>query len=334
MPTISVCIPTHERPLLLRRALEALAKQSRLPDEIVISDSSKSEETKRLIGEFGDNHPQFPVRWVRSDRKALPWQRWWAFTHSAGEIVLFIDDDIELRTAALERLLGAYTDGGPNTAGVGLAWIVEGKGQPARDHATLRERWLGITGAASGSISPGGITISLPEESANGPCASVEWLSGGAMSFRREVLQRVGPLDNLYALYDAGVGKGEDGILSRQAARFGRLAYVTTPLAIHPPLETAVRTANANDGYRKGLLETWGRAHTMRWMSREPAAYRISWLRVAFLEVARSGAAILKSPVKAERWARLGGGLAGAVRTIAKWRQIPAHPSTQSEARA
>jgi glycosyltransferase involved in cell wall biosynthesis len=304
-----------------------------LPDEVVISDSSASAETEKLVDELGKSDPQLVLKRVRSDRRALPWQRWWAFTHSAGDVVLFIDDDIRLKPEALDRLLRVYAREGADLAGVGLAWVVEGKEAGGRNHDTFRERWLGISSAVSGSISPGGITVSLPEENVNGECADVEWLSGGAMSFRREVLRSVGPLDHLFKLYDSGVGKGEDGILSRQAARFGRLNYITSPLALHPPMETAVRTANANNGFKKGLLETWGRAHTMRWMARDRAAYRSAWLRVALLEVARSSSAILKNPSEADNWSRLGGALTGFSRTVMRWRRIPAQPSDRDASR-
>ena len=87
------------------------------------------------------------------------------------------------------------------------------------------------------------------------------------MSFRRHVLEAIGPLHHLYTLYDARIGKAEDAILSSRARRHGRLLLIVEPCARHPAFEQATRTANPQDGYRKGLLETWGRAHVLRWLA-------------------------------------------------------------------
>jgi len=45
--TVSFCIPTHGRSRLLLEALESALTQTRLPDEIVVSDD---------LGEFTDSH--------------------------------------------------------------------------------------------------------------------------------------------------------------------------------------------------------------------------------------------------------------------------------------
>ena len=50
------------------------------------------------------------------------------------------------------------------------------------------------------------------------------------MSFRREVLEQIRPLEDLYMLYDKRVARGEDGVLSHMAARYGRLLMLTENL--------------------------------------------------------------------------------------------------------
>jgi len=49
MITLSVCVSTHERPHLLRRALEGLVDQISPADDIVISDSSVSRKTELIL---------------------------------------------------------------------------------------------------------------------------------------------------------------------------------------------------------------------------------------------------------------------------------------------
>ncbi len=47
--SITVCIPTCDRPHLLREAIESCLQQTRLPTAIVIGDDSKTDETQRMV---------------------------------------------------------------------------------------------------------------------------------------------------------------------------------------------------------------------------------------------------------------------------------------------
>jgi GT2 family glycosyltransferase len=154
------------------------------------------------------------------------------------------------------------------------------------------------------------------------------------MSFRRSVLDTVGPLDRLYALYDERIGVAEDSILCRRASRHGRLLLIVGPYAWHPPIEHATRTESPTDGYLKGLLETWGRAHVVRWLASDERASGRAWARLASLELARATKAALRHPLAPARWQRIAGDLVGIQRTIRRWNRIPAdagnHPNAQS----
>jgi len=61
--TVSFCIPTHGRTRLLLEALESGLVQTRLPDEIVVSDDLGSEEVRSLVSKFS-RRASFPVRYV------------------------------------------------------------------------------------------------------------------------------------------------------------------------------------------------------------------------------------------------------------------------------
>ena len=150
------------------------------------------------------------------------------------------------------------------------------------------------------------------------------------MSFRRAVLDAIGPLHHLFALYDARIGKAEDAILSSRARRHGRLLLIVEPCARHPTFERATRTANPQDGYRKGLLETWGRAHVLRWLASDPHAAGRAWVRLASLEIARASKAALRRPASAAPWQRLLGDAVG-VPDHPAWHDIP--PPTERTSR-
>jgi GT2 family glycosyltransferase len=346
--TCSVCIPTYRRPSELLACLAALERQRTLPEEIIVSDAGGDSETRAVLDAF--RHARaWTLRHCRTDRTGLPWQRWWAFQHSTGSLILFLDDDVRLTPDAVTRLVATY-ERTPDIAGAGFAIAYDGCGVGFRHSSRLRERWLGISGARPGTITPGGISIELPlKERPRRDGASthagqgsevddvneaeeveeVEWLSGGAMSYRREVLEATGPLDRLFALYDERIGKAEDSLLSSRARRYGRLVMIPGIYARHPALEQATRTESPQDGFHKGLLETWGRAHVLRWLARDSGAAFRAWLRVASLEMARALRAAARHPIASARWSRIAGGLVGIQRTVRRWRRIPAHPTLQ-----
>lgn len=159
----------------------------------------------------------------------------------------------------------------------------------------------------------------------------VDWLSGGAMSYRREALEATGPLERLFDLYDQRIGKAEDSLLSLCVRRYGRLVMIPGLYARHPALVVATRTESPQDGFDKGLLETWGRAHVLRWLARTPADAFRAWMRVASLELARAGREALRHPAAASHWQRLGGGAVGIARTLRRWPGIPAQPNCPPE---
>ena len=314
-----MCIPTYRRPHELAACLEALRLQIEPPDEIVVSDAGGDQETRAIVR--AGTHV-CTVRHCPTPRSALPWQRWWAFEHSQGSIVLFLDDDVRLRPEAVALLRAAYRDG-PDLAGVGFTITYDGSQSLSTPAPSLRERWLGTVGRRPGTITAGGLPIGHPTPNGNGGSMDVDWLTGGAMSFRRGVLDAIGPLHHLFTLYDARIGKAEDSILSSRARRHGRLLLIVGPHAWHPAFERATRTANPQDGYRKGMLETWGRAHVLQWLASDPNASGRAWVRAVSLELARATRAVLRHPLRQSHWLRILGDFVGIQRAIRQWHRIP-----------
>lgn len=86
---ICAVICTHNRPELLRRALESLQAQSLSPAEILVVDNAPGDtRTQFLVAE------QFPeVRYVREIRLGLNFARNRALCETDQEIVAYMDDD-------------------------------------------------------------------------------------------------------------------------------------------------------------------------------------------------------------------------------------------------
>jgi glycosyltransferase involved in cell wall biosynthesis len=62
-PLVSIVIPVHNRPALLRRAVESALAQTWRPLEVIIVDDGSTDETPRVIAELTATHPE--VRGVR-----------------------------------------------------------------------------------------------------------------------------------------------------------------------------------------------------------------------------------------------------------------------------
>lgn len=332
MIRISVCISTHERSAILPRVLGGLAIQDRPADEIVVVDSSRSDASADVVQEFAEAHPRLPIRHVRSPEPALPWNRWLGFTESVGDVILFLDDDVRLAAPALRTLQDAYRAPAPRdrpVSGVGFLFTWDDGAQQVRHPHELKERWLGTSRRATGTMGPGGIPVTPAGLLADHP-VPVDHFWGGAMSYRRDVLARIGYLDRLVALYRAGIGRAEDIVLSTCARAHGDLLLITQPYARHPRVVATASTPYARGGWRMGVTNTWGKAHTLRWAATDRRAHRRDVVRLITLELARSAWQVLRRPLGSAGWRRLAGSVYGAGRTIVRWRRIPASPRSAS----
>jgi glycosyltransferase involved in cell wall biosynthesis len=88
--TVSVIIPTFNRPQALSRSIESALAQTHLPLEILVCEDGSSTDTERIVASF--DTPQ--VKWLpalHAGRPAIPRNRG---IHAArGEWLAFLDDD-------------------------------------------------------------------------------------------------------------------------------------------------------------------------------------------------------------------------------------------------
>lgn len=98
--TISVVIPTHKRPELLRRSIQSVLDQIRLPDEIIIVDDAACTETKELVEEYG-------LQWLtyieNSDGSGASSSRNLGAEIATGDYIAFLDDDDVWLPSKLEK---------------------------------------------------------------------------------------------------------------------------------------------------------------------------------------------------------------------------------------
>jgi GT2 family glycosyltransferase len=180
-PTTTVAVVTYERPAFLARCLEHLLAQTRPPEQIIVVDSSTSQDTAEVV------RARFPmVRYevCPSGRGATATARNISYELATGDILAFVDDDAFAEPDWLEKLLPAYDD--RTVGGVGGRQI---RHQPG-------ELVEGLD--AIGLVRPDG-TLTGNFAADPGRDVAVDHLLGANMSFRRSVLKQMGGIRDGYA---------------------------------------------------------------------------------------------------------------------------------------
>lgn len=95
LPSLSVVIPTYGREEALRDTLSDVIKQDYPNYEVIVVDQTQTHqpETQAYLDELATSGK---IRLFRVDWASLPGARNFAVRRANGEIVLFIDDDVEL----------------------------------------------------------------------------------------------------------------------------------------------------------------------------------------------------------------------------------------------
>lgn len=102
MTTIAVVIPTYNRAVALRRALESVVAQTRPPDEVIVVDDGSGDDTARMVA---TTYPQ--VHLVRQENRGVSAARNAGIAKATGKWVALLDSDDEWRPRKLERQLAA-----------------------------------------------------------------------------------------------------------------------------------------------------------------------------------------------------------------------------------
>jgi glycosyltransferase involved in cell wall biosynthesis len=92
---ITVAIITYNWPAALERVLESLARQTRLPDEVIVTDDGSTGETRQVIERVAAT---FPVRlvhlWQPDDGARMSRARNRAIAAATGDYVIILDGDM------------------------------------------------------------------------------------------------------------------------------------------------------------------------------------------------------------------------------------------------
>lgn len=106
---VSVCIPTYNRPDLLDEAIQSCLTQTRLPDQIIIGDDSKNDESMLLVKDIQEKNPGIDIRYLKHSPSLGQLANVNKLIDAAtgDKFVLLHDDDL-LLPPAIEIMLNCF----------------------------------------------------------------------------------------------------------------------------------------------------------------------------------------------------------------------------------
>ena len=173
---ISVVIPTFRRPANLLRCLEALQRQERRPDEVLVAVRDDDPATWAALVSWDAG--RLPLRLVSAGHLDASEARNRCLDRSIGEVIAMTDDDTVPRPEWLVRINDRF-ESDPSLGGLGGPDWIGGKetAEPDRAEVVGRIRWWGrrVGNHHRGSRA----------------ALEVEWLKGANMAFRREAIRDI-----------------------------------------------------------------------------------------------------------------------------------------------
>jgi glycosyltransferase involved in cell wall biosynthesis len=149
-PSISVCIPTYQRPKFLKEAIDSVLAQTLQPIEIVIGDDSRDDLTQKLVANIQKDCP-IPIVYTRHS-PSLGQAENINFIYKiakADKIVLLHDDDL-LMPNAIEDLHSCWDLHPDLVAAYGKQYIISEDGIVDSSHSDELNRMFFRTSNQAG----------------------------------------------------------------------------------------------------------------------------------------------------------------------------------------
>jgi len=187
--SITVGIVTYERSELISRCLNSLLNQSRIPDEIIVIDSSKSNKTEKIINDnFSD------IIYLRTEKRVpQPNARNIILKKASGEIIAFLDDDTICTENWCLNILNGYKQGEDIVGTTGPSILCdENLNVLVKITRTAKNQNFFVK---TGDIRCGSFRWIPPRP------VKCQIMLGANMSFKKEKLVEVGGFDEFYGKY-------------------------------------------------------------------------------------------------------------------------------------
>ena len=90
--SLSVVMATFNGELWIGEQLQSIVLQTRLPDELIVSDDGSIDRTVEIVEQFSSSAP-FPVRLVKGPSKGLAENFWYASSICSNDLIAWSDQD-------------------------------------------------------------------------------------------------------------------------------------------------------------------------------------------------------------------------------------------------
>ena len=270
MKSLSIVIPSYDTAAMTSRCCRAVLSSMPAGSEVIVADDGSTDGTATVLAR---EVPDVRVVRLESNRGfAAAANR--GVAQARGEIILLLNSDAMVQPGALAAIVGAF--GEEATLGVAGARLLDEDGTPQWSGGrTPTLPWM------IGVVSGAGRLAGLLRRGSSGASRKVDWVSGAAIAFRRDVWRDAGPLNERFLFYC------QDIDFCLRARRAGWEVRIVEEARVIHALGGTVARGNPL-GHNPELLWpdllTWGRsAYGRRWafVARTAliaaAAARIAW---------------------------------------------------------
>ena len=255
----SAIVATLDRHASLRVVLDCLERQTRPPLEIIVSAAG---DTASLAADIAARSGRVPVRLMPSPVKSAAVQRNEAAAAARGDVLAFLDDDIEFGPDLFARVLGHFDSRAEKELGaLSPRFANTGRETPGR-----LTRWYYALQAGYADPDYGGRLFGpgincFPVFSAAGPdLVPCEWLPSTCLFMRTALFRR-----HRFPAF-TGYSFAEDVHLTARAVREAPLFFLREPSILHHSLPSEFKSD------RVALVA--GKLHNMAVVAREAMELR------------------------------------------------------------
>ena len=234
--SVSVAVCTRDRADVLDRCLASLAALRTAPHEVLVVDNAPtSEATREVAARHG-------VRYVCEPRPGLDVARNAALRHATGEVVAYVDDDVEVHPAWLGPLARGFED--PEVGAVTGLVLPAALDTPAQ--VAFERHWTFNKGFLPRTFRPSLLDV-RPSRAV--PVWDVG--AGANMAVRRAAAEAVGMFDERLDAGAAGCS-GDSEMWFRLLAGGWTCAYVPDAAVFHTHRESDDALLRQIEAYMRG----------------------------------------------------------------------------------
>lgn len=245
---IDVIIATYNRSDVVNALVDDIqAKQVPVINNIIVVDSS---DQKNSILKNKQK-----VKYIQSNHKNQPYQRYIGYCVAESDILLFLDDDMEiLDTKVFDQIESVFSDS--NVSGINIAFKNHNlfllkqqkhscnKSNRFQNYIKTLQTLSGRPEIDDGKMWYCGLRGRRIDDQYS------EFCSGGAFAARRKLLYENFNF-NIFSLYEERLGKGEDAMLSYALSKLGKIYNLPGEYFYHNDTGDSVYSASGKAYYRR-----------------------------------------------------------------------------------